>query len=91
VDSIVSPGVVSGHVHKVAGGSNFGADLASQTPVDVFFSRCFLFLALYIHLSSFLFFSLSLTSFLYTSTRAHKKSVIGDSNVGADLASHTPL
>jgi len=36
VDSIVSPGVVSGHVHKVAGGSNFGADLASQTPVDIY-------------------------------------------------------
>jgi len=36
LDSIVSPGVVSGHVHKVAGASNFGPAQTSQTPLQVY-------------------------------------------------------
>lgn len=36
LDSIVAPGSVSGHVHKVAGGSNFGPATSSQTPLQVF-------------------------------------------------------
>ena len=35
VDSIVSPGAVSGHVHKVSGGSNFGPAGSTQTPLQV--------------------------------------------------------
>eukprot|EP00026_Physarum_polycephalum_P006816 Phypoly_transcript_06869.p1 GENE.Phypoly_transcript_06869~~Phypoly_transcript_06869.p1 ORF type:complete len:534 (+),score=55.81 Phypoly_transcript_06869:56-1603(+) len=36
LDSIVNPGIVSGHVHKVAGGSNFGPAQTSQTPEQVY-------------------------------------------------------
>lgn len=36
LDSIVSPGQISGHVHKVAGGNGFGPATASQTPQQVF-------------------------------------------------------
>jgi len=36
VDSLIAPGNYSGHVHKVAGGSNFGPALASQTPIQVY-------------------------------------------------------
>jgi hypothetical protein len=36
VDSIVSPGVVSGHVHKIAGGNGFGPALASQNTTQVY-------------------------------------------------------
>jgi len=35
-DTIVTPGNVSGHVHKVSGGSNFGPATASATPLQVY-------------------------------------------------------
>jgi len=35
-DPIISPGVVSNHLHKVAGASNFGPATTSQTPLQVY-------------------------------------------------------
>ena len=36
VDSIVTPGEVSGHVHKVMGGSHFSAGVKGQSPLEAY-------------------------------------------------------
>lgn len=36
IDTIVYPGVVSPHVHKVAGGSNFGPSTLTESPVQAY-------------------------------------------------------